>query len=82
LVPEDFAYFKTSFLTGINVKQGRFLAIALFQTLGIKRDFINTVVFEVLTAVVMNVATFSDITPCSPYVNQCFGGTCHFHFQG
>jgi hypothetical protein len=33
--------------------------------------------FEVLTAVVMNVAIFWHITPCSPYVNQSFGGTYH-----
>jgi hypothetical protein len=28
---------------------------------------------EVLTAVVMNVAIFWDIAPCSPYMNRCFG---------
>jgi hypothetical protein len=32
-------------------------------------------VFEDLTAVVMKVAIFWDIAPCSPYMNQCFGGT-------
>jgi hypothetical protein len=30
--------------------------------------------FEVLTVVVMNVAIFWDIAPCSPYFNRCFGG--------
>jgi hypothetical protein len=33
--------------------------------------------FEVLTAVVMNVAIFWDIALCSMYVNQHFRGTCH-----
>jgi hypothetical protein len=31
--------------------------------------------FEVLAAVVMNVAIFWDIAPCNPYVNRRFGGT-------
>jgi hypothetical protein len=30
----------------------------------------------------MNPAIFWDIAPFSPYVNQCFGGTYHFHLQG
>jgi hypothetical protein len=30
----------------------------------------------------LNVATYRDISPCSPYVNRCFGGTYHFHLQG
>jgi hypothetical protein len=39
----------------------------------------NSVGFEVLTAVVMNVTIYCDITPCSPYVNRHFGGTHHLH---
>jgi hypothetical protein len=35
--------------------------------------------FEVLTAVVMNVALFWDIAPCSPYVNRRFGGIYHIY---
>jgi hypothetical protein len=31
--------------------------------------------FQVLMAIVMNAATFWDITPCSPLVNRRFGGT-------
>jgi hypothetical protein len=31
--------------------------------------------------VVMNVAIFWDIAPCSSYVNQCFGGKYHLHLQ-
>jgi hypothetical protein len=38
--------------------------------------------FEVLTAVVMDVATFWDIAQCSPHVNRRFGRTYHFHLQG
>jgi hypothetical protein len=37
---------------------------------------------EVLSAVVMNVAMFRYVAPCSPYVNQHFGGTYHLHLQG
>jgi hypothetical protein len=37
--------------------------------------------FEVVTAVVINVAIW-DTSQCSPYVNQCFGGTYHLHIQG
>jgi hypothetical protein len=33
--------------------------------------------FEVLTAVVINVAIYWDIAPCSLYVNQHFGITYH-----
>lgn len=33
--------------------------------------------FEVLTAIGINVATFWDITACSPYVNRRFGRTYH-----
>jgi hypothetical protein len=29
--------------------------------------------FEVLTAVVINVAIFQNIDPCSPYMNRLFG---------
>jgi hypothetical protein len=42
----------------------------------------NFVEFEVLTAVVMNVATLWDIPLCSPYVNRHFGGAYHLHLQG
>jgi hypothetical protein len=38
--------------------------------------------FEVPTAVVMKVAILWDIAPCSPYMNERFGGTYHLHFQG
>jgi hypothetical protein len=40
-----------------------------------------TVGFEVLTAVVMNVAIFWDIALCSPYVYQRLGGTYHLQLQ-
>jgi hypothetical protein len=32
--------------------------------------------------VVMKVAIFWDIAPCSPYVNRSFGGTFHLHLHG
>jgi hypothetical protein len=38
--------------------------------------------FGVLTAVVMTVAIFWDIAPCSSHVKRRFGGTYRFHFQG
>jgi hypothetical protein len=38
--------------------------------------------FEVPTAVVMNVAIFWDIAPCSSYANRCSGRTYHLHLQG
>jgi hypothetical protein len=38
--------------------------------------------FEVITAVVINVAIFWDIVSHSPYVNQRFGGTYHLHLWG
>jgi hypothetical protein len=38
--------------------------------------------FEVLTAVVVNVAIFWDIAPCSQYVDQRFKGTYHLLLQG
>jgi hypothetical protein len=31
--------------------------------------------FEVLTAVVMNIAIFWDIVQCNPFMNRCFGVT-------
>jgi hypothetical protein len=46
------------------------------------KNDLKLVGFEVLTAVVMNVAIFWDIAPCSPYVNQRFGGTYHLYLQG
>jgi hypothetical protein len=43
----------------------------------------TSIVFEILTVVVIKSSVFWDITPCSPFkVNQHFGGTCHLHFQG
>jgi hypothetical protein len=36
--------------------------------------------FEVLAAVVMNVATFWDIVACSPHVNRYFLATCYSWF--
>jgi hypothetical protein len=39
--------------------------------------------FEVLTAVIMKITIFWDITPCSPLsVNRRFGGTYCLHLQG
>jgi hypothetical protein len=39
--------------------------------------------FEVLTAVVMKISIFWDITSTSPFkVNRYFGGTCRLHLQG
>jgi hypothetical protein len=39
--------------------------------------------FEVLTAVVMKISIFWDITPCTPLkVNRRFGGTNCLHLQG
>jgi hypothetical protein len=38
--------------------------------------------FEVLTAVVMNVAIFWDIALCNPYVNRRFGRKYNFYLQG
>jgi beta-lactamase regulating signal transducer with metallopeptidase domain len=32
---------------------------------------------EILTAIIMDVAIFWDITSCRPYVNRCIGGTDH-----
>jgi hypothetical protein len=43
----------------------------------------DLVEFEVLTAVVMKITVFWDITPCSPLkVNRRFGGTFHLNVQG
>jgi hypothetical protein len=38
--------------------------------------------FEVLTAIVMNVATICDIAPCSPYMNLRFRETYNLYIQG
>jgi hypothetical protein len=32
--------------------------------------------------VVVNVAVFWEIAPCSLYVNRCFGGTYHVYLNG
>jgi hypothetical protein len=37
-------------------------------------DILHIVGLDVLSAVVMNVAIFCVIVPCSAYVNRCFGG--------
>jgi hypothetical protein len=37
--------------------------------------------YEVLTAVVMNVAVFWDIAPCSPHVSRRFVETYRLHLQ-
>jgi hypothetical protein len=47
------------------------------------KQLIYFVGFEVLTAAVAKICVLWNITPCSLLkVNQCFGGTCCFHFQG
>jgi hypothetical protein len=38
--------------------------------------------FQFLAAVVMNVAIFRDIAPCSPYVNRRFGRMYHLNIHG
>jgi hypothetical protein len=38
--------------------------------------------FDILTAVVMNVAFFRDTVQCSLYVNRHFRGTYHLYLQG
>jgi hypothetical protein len=39
--------------------------------------------FEVITAVVMNISIFSDVTPCSPSkLNYHFVRICRLHLQG
>jgi hypothetical protein len=45
----------------------------IFFWAGGVKNVIYIVGFEVLTAVVMNVAIFWDIVPCSPYVKRRFG---------
>jgi hypothetical protein len=57
----------------------RFQILSQRLTVKIKVKFVG---FGVLTAVVMNVAIFWDIAPCSPYVNRRFGETYHLHIQG
>jgi hypothetical protein len=37
--------------------------------------------FEVLTAVDIKAAIFRDIAPCSPCMNQRFGGTYYLHLH-
>jgi hypothetical protein len=45
-------------------------------------NFLRSVGFEVLTAVVMKKSIFWDITPCSPLqMKWCFRGTCCLHLQ-
>jgi hypothetical protein len=51
------------------------------SNLEVEKLFIIYVGIEIMTAVVMNVAIFWDIAPCSPYVNRCFGGTYHLRLQ-
>jgi hypothetical protein len=38
--------------------------------------------FEVFTAVVMNIAIFWVMAPCSSCVNRCFGRKYHLSLQG
>jgi hypothetical protein len=38
--------------------------------------------FDVLTAIIINVAIFWDIAPYSPYVTRRFGGTYQLRLQG
>jgi hypothetical protein len=47
----------------------------------IHNDKLNFTRFEVLTTVVMKVATFWDIAQCSPYMDQTFGGTLTVHLS-
>jgi hypothetical protein len=38
---------------------------------------------EVITAAVVKISVFLDVTPCGPLkMNRRFGGTCHLHLQG
>jgi hypothetical protein len=47
-----------------------------------KRDNLEIVGFEVLTAVVEKSSVFRDVAPCSPFkIIERFGGTCGLHFQ-
>jgi hypothetical protein len=46
-----------------------------------RREMLTNTGFEVLTAVVMNVAILCDIVPRSSYVDQRFGGMYHLHLQ-
>jgi hypothetical protein len=43
---------------------------------------IISVGYEILTAVVMNVAMSFEIALCRPYVSRRFGGAHQLHFQG
>jgi hypothetical protein len=43
---------------------------------------INSVRFEVFTAVAMKNAVFWDVTPCGPCKNRRFAGTYLLHIQG
>jgi hypothetical protein len=45
------------------------------------KTFLRDLEFEVLTAVVMNVAILWDIAPCSPYTNRRFRRNYHLHLQ-
>jgi hypothetical protein len=42
----------------------------------------NTVRFEVFTAVAIKNAVFWDVAPCRSWVNRLFGGTYRLHLQG
>jgi hypothetical protein len=55
-----------------------FTSFILLFTLQTPERFVG---FEVLTAVVMNVAIFWNIVPCSLYVNGCFGEKYRLHLQ-
>jgi hypothetical protein len=46
-----------------------------------EQNTFTVVGFEVLTVVVMRIAIFWDIAPCSPYINLRFRGTYRIHLQ-
>jgi hypothetical protein len=56
---------------GIKINRGRYKEMGRGRREGLK---------EVLTAVVMKISIFLDITPCSPLkVNRSFEVTCRLH---
>jgi hypothetical protein len=60
-----------------------YLFIKGLLELNIKTNSYMFVGFEVLTAMVMKSAVFSDVKSCRPVeVHRCFGGTYYLHFQG
>jgi hypothetical protein len=55
--------------------------LAIFRLLFALQTSERFVWFEVLTAVVINVAIFCDIAPCSPYENRRFGEMYHLQLR-